>query len=313
MATCALFDRLVLNAAHLKTHSSIPAFIYGTAWKKEDTADLVYLALSNGFTAVDTAAQPKHYREDLVAAGIAKAILDGKVRRSELYLQTKFTPVHGQDRANMPYESKSAIADQVHASVLSSLRKFNFGHVSKDDEVRQPYIDTLVLHSPMPSMHETLEVWQTLEQYVPREIGNLGVSNCNLFTLIELYERARIKPVVVQNRFYASTKYDTGVRRFCQDHGIVYQSFWTLTANPALLKSAEARHLASTLSISPAAALYSLVLGLGQTTILNGTTKEQTMREDWQAVHTVAAYAESNPEAWSSLMAGFRILIGEIQ
>ncbi|RMZ77275.1 hypothetical protein DV738_g4508, partial [Chaetothyriales sp. CBS 135597] len=312
MATSALFSRLVLNAPHLKSPSTVPAFIYGTAWKKEDTADLVYQAVSNGFTAIDTAAQPKHYREDLVAAGVSKAIQDGIARRSDLYLQTKFTSVHGQDPGNMPYDAKSAIADQVHASVLSSLRNFNFGHVTKDGDVSQPYIDTLVLHSPMPSVHETLEVWQTLEQYVPGEIRNLGVSNCNLFTLMELYERASIKPAVVQNRFYASTKYDIGLRKFCQEHDIVYQSFWTLTANPALLKSAEVEHLASALSISPAAALSSLVLGLGNTTVLNGTTKEQTMREDWQAVRKVSAYAESSPEAWLNLMTNFRRLIGEV-
>lgn len=43
--------------------------IYGTAWKKEKTAELVKQALKSGFRALDTAAQPKHYREDLVGHG----------------------------------------------------------------------------------------------------------------------------------------------------------------------------------------------------------------------------------------------------
>lgn len=67
MATSALFDRLILKATHIPCAQvqAIPAFIYGTAWKKEKTADLVYQALCSGFTGVDTAAQPKHYREGL--------------------------------------------------------------------------------------------------------------------------------------------------------------------------------------------------------------------------------------------------------
>ena len=39
------------------------SFIYGTAWKKERTEALVTLALENGFVAVDTANQAKHYAE----------------------------------------------------------------------------------------------------------------------------------------------------------------------------------------------------------------------------------------------------------
>jgi len=60
----------------------------------------------------------------------------------------------------------------------------------------------------MPTMDETLAVWRTAEQFVPHKIRNLGISNCNQFVLMELYEEADIKPAVVQNRFYANTKFD---------------------------------------------------------------------------------------------------------
>lgn len=304
----SIFSRLALEAPHLKTATKLPAFIYGTAWKKDATADLVYQALSNGFTAIDTAAQPKHYREDLVAAGIDRAIKDGKIRRSDLYLQTKFTSIHGQDPNQMPYDSKALLPDQVNASVMSSLRNFSF---SSDTE--QPYIDTLVLHSPMPSIAETLEVWQTLEQYVPNEIRNLGISNCNLFTLMDLYERASVKPAVVQNRFYADTKFDIGVRKFCQEKNIIYQSFWTLSANPALLRSPEVKRLVQELKVGPQAALYCLVLGLENTVVLNGTTNPNTMRADWDAIGSIKAFAESSPDTWSELMTAFKERIGQVR
>ena len=182
VTTTALFEKLLLSSPHLKIAQAIPAFVYGTAWKKEASTELVYQALSNGFTAIDTAAQPKHYDENLVAAGISRAIKENKIRRIELFLQTKFTSTQGQDLNNLPYDPKGSITDQVNASVMSSLRNFNFGDVVREGDVAEPYIDTLVLHSPMPSMPETLEVWRTLEQYVPGEIRNLGISNCNLFT-----------------------------------------------------------------------------------------------------------------------------------
>ena len=128
---------------------------------------------------------------------------------------------------------------------------------------------------------------------------------------MELYERVNVKPVVVQNRFYASSKYDIGLRKFCRERGIIYESFWTLTANPALLKAKETRQLASQLIISPAAALYCLVLGLGNTTILNGTTNPQNMRDDWKAIQLVREYAKVNPGDWSVLMTNFKKVIGD--
>lgn len=304
----SIFGRLALEAPHLKAATKLPAFVYGTAWKKEATSDLVYQALSNGFTAIDTAAQPKHYREDLVAAGIDRAIKDGLLRRCDLYLQTKYTSIPGQDPKSMPYDPKSSLPDQVNASVMSSLRHFTF-----TGDTDQPYIDTLVLHSPMPTITETLEVWSTLEQYVPGEIRNLGISNCNLFTLMDLYERANIKPAIVQNRFYSDTKFDIGVRKFCQERNIIYQSFWTLSANPGLIKSPEVRRLAQELNISPHAALYCLVMALENIVILNGTTNTAHMRADWEAVGVVKAFAEASPGGWQELTTAFKQRIGQLR
>src|SRR5271170_935676 len=182
MANSALFERLALSTPYLTSILSIPAFLYGTAWKKESTADLVYQALCNGFTAVDTANQPKHYSESLVGDGLRRALTERKVKRSDIYLQTKFTSVSGQDPNNLPYDPKASVSEQVKASVESSLQHL------QSLEPEESYIDGLVLHSPLPTFDETLEAWQTLEQYVPAKIRVLGISNCNLFTLMELYE-----------------------------------------------------------------------------------------------------------------------------
>lgn len=127
---------------------AFPAVFYGTAWKKEKTAELVELALRNGFRAIDTACQPKHYNEKGVGDGIARAGL----KREELFIQTKYTPIGGQDKNNVPYNPKDSVPVQVRTSLEVSLKN-----------LQTNYLDSLVLHSPMGSLEETVQVWRVFE------------------------------------------------------------------------------------------------------------------------------------------------------
>jgi diketogulonate reductase-like aldo/keto reductase len=68
----------------------IPKFVYGTAWKKERTADYVYQALKTGFRGIDTAAQPRHYQENLVGDGIRQAIKEGFIARGDIYVRSSW-------------------------------------------------------------------------------------------------------------------------------------------------------------------------------------------------------------------------------
>ena len=61
-----------------------------------------------------------------------------------------------------------------------------------------------------------------------------SAGGCDEFIRLLVCRRA-VKPVVLQNRFYAEQSYDVRLRKFCTEHGVTYQSFWTLTANPDLL------------------------------------------------------------------------------
>jgi diketogulonate reductase-like aldo/keto reductase len=53
-----------MSATIVTTNAGVrmPRLIYGTAWKKEATTELVIQAILNGFRGIDTACQPKHYR-----------------------------------------------------------------------------------------------------------------------------------------------------------------------------------------------------------------------------------------------------------
>jgi diketogulonate reductase-like aldo/keto reductase len=254
-------DTFVISTADVRS----PRILYGTAWKKDETESLVRTAILQGFRGIDTACQPKHYHE----AGVGAA-LRGALARTDLYLQTKFTPLSGQDPARIPYDPKAPLAEQVRQSLAVSLR--NLG---------TDYLDCLVLHSPLPSTSQTLEVWRTMESMVEsREVRQLGISNCyRLEELEALFDSARYKPAVVQNRFYADTGYDREIRAFCRQHGIIYQCFWTLTANPQALAHRTVRELATKHRRTPAQILFRY-LTQNDIVPLTGTRSEIHMRED---------------------------------
>ncbi|KAJ5688820.1 hypothetical protein N7462_003212 [Penicillium macrosclerotiorum] len=302
-AVSNMWERYCLRAASESTATLLPVFLYGTAWKRDRTADLVYTAINTGFRAIDTAAQPRHYQEALVGDGIRRAIADGLV-------QTKFSPLSAQDPENMPYDPQASVTDQVHASVRSSLHNLRPHAGAQSADVA--YLDTVVLHSPLPTLNQTLEAWRALETYVPHRIRNLGLSNCSLPLLEALFTSAlTVKPAVVQNRFYEDTLFDKDLRIFCGEHQIIYQSFWTLTANPELVQSGPVQKLANLLQITPAASLYTLVMGLGNIVVLNGTKNQSRMLEDLAAPLKVEEFSRRYRVQWEELLAGFRAVIGD--
>ncbi len=253
----------------------VPKILYGTAWKKSDTENLVRAAIRVGFRGLDTACQPKHYHEPGVGAGVAASLRDepahnGKLAREDLYLQTKFTPLSGQDPARIPYDSKAPLPDQVRQSFTVSLRN-----------LQTEYLDGLLLHSPLPSPRQTLEVWQAMESLVDvRGVRQLGISNCYRVEQLEaLCDSARIKPALVQNRFHADTGYDREIRAFCRQHRLIYQGFWTLTANPHILAHRAVSSLAAKHRRTPAQIPFRYLTQI-EVVPLTGTRTETHMRED---------------------------------
>ncbi|KAI1083906.1 Aldo/keto reductase [Whalleya microplaca] len=287
----------------------MPKLLYGTAWKKDATADLVSSALKAGFRGIDTAAQPRHYKEPLVGAAVKSAIAEGVLQREELFIQTKFTSIDGQDLDDLPYSPEAPLEEQVHTSVASSLQNF------RCHDAEEPYIDSFVLHSPLRKLSDTTKVWKTLETYVPHKIRQLGISNAPLSVVDYLCTSPDItvRPACVQNRFYPATRWEVGLRAYCRQKGIRFQTFWTLSGNPQLLRSAPVQLLASNVGIESAVALYSLVLGLEGTSVLDGTTNETHMNDGLRGIETVSEYAETElgRPVWSECLGAFKKLIGE--
>jgi diketogulonate reductase-like aldo/keto reductase len=214
---------------------SLPALIYGTAWKEERTRELTALALSAGFVAIDTANQRRHYVEAAVGEAVAAHLATGAVTRAGLFLQTKFTYTRGQDH-RLPYDPAAPLAAQVAQSFASSL-----------EHLGTSYLDAYLLHGPYGGqgiVAQDWEVWRAMEALAgDGKARLLGVSNVDATQLAALHKGAEIKPAFVQNRCYARTGWDRQVREICRAHGILYQGFSLLTANRRELGTPEVSRL----------------------------------------------------------------------
>ena len=259
---------------------SIPSFMYGTAWKKEATTQLVQQAVTAGFTAIDTANQLVHYQEALVGEALLELAKQG-TPRDRLFLQTKFTSVTGQDHRT-PYDARADLTTQVKQSFDSSLAHLHTDHV-----------DSYVLHGPYYRRGlaaEDWEVWAAIEGlYESGKTKMIGISNVTAEQLTLLCQRAAHKPMVVQNRCYAAMGWDQEVREICRTHGIIYQGFSLLTANREVFAEPEVRAMAAKYGMGLAQLIFRFAMQIGMLP-LTGTTNPQHMTEDLQSDRfTIAA------------------------
>ncbi|OXA52377.1 uncharacterized oxidoreductase YtbE [Folsomia candida] len=253
----------------------MPRLIYGTAWKKGATAELVITAIRAGFRGVDTACQPKHYTEAGVGTALRTILAEGTISREDLFIQTKFTSLDGQDPASTPYDPTAPLATQVVQSLERSLS--NLG---------TPYVDSLVLHSPMRTVKDTLTVWKIFEGFVASgKVKQLGISNCySIETFKTLFDSVSIKPAVLQNRLYPESGYDRELRKFCAEKGIFYQSFWTLTANPTILRDRAVVAIGRKYGKTVEQMFFAYLVQTGVVTPLTGTKNATHMAQDLEVL-----------------------------
>jgi diketogulonate reductase-like aldo/keto reductase len=249
----------------------VPGFLYGTAWREDETQRLTELALRQGFRGIDTANQRRHYHEAAVGRGIAASIASGLVTRADLFLQTKFTFRRGQDH-RLPYDPDAPIPTQVEQSFASSLE-----HLGTE------VIDSYVLHGPTQQaglVRADREAWRAMEAlHDSGRVRLLGVSNVSLEQVQRLCQQARIKPSFVQNRCYAVRGWDRDVRQFCAAHGLVYQGFSLLTANREVMAHPEMIRIARRHGRTVSQIVFRFALEVGMVP-LTGTTDPSHMRAD---------------------------------
>ena len=254
----------------MDSSEKFPSFIYGTAWKEDATAELVNMAVTNGFSGIDTANQPRHYQEHLVGEALLKLSGEG-IERKKLFLQSKFTPADGHDH-RIPYDPSADLTTQVKQSFESSLKNLH-----------TDYLDSYLLHSPYSHQglgNEDWEVWSVIEElYKSGKARFIGISNVNVEQMELLTEKAEIKPMVVQNRCFAARGWDREVRDYCNAHHIVYEGFSLLTGNRFVLQNPVVQDIARELERTPEQVVFRFSIQMGILP-LTGTTSELHMKED---------------------------------
>ena len=249
----------------------VPTFMYGTAWKEDATTRLARMALDAGFRGIDTANQRRHYFEAGVGEAVAGALAAGQLRREDLFLQTKFTYVGGQDH-RLPYDPRAPLATQVEQSFASSLQ-----HLGVDA------LDAYVLHGPSVRYGLSATDWQTWEAmerlHAAGKTRLLGVSNVDLDQLEELYAAASTKPAIVQNRCFAAMGWDYDVRSVCGERGILYQGFSLLTANREVLAHRRVHAIAARTGRTIPQVIFRFALQVGMVA-LTGTSSAAHRADD---------------------------------
>ena len=182
----------------------VPRFLYGTAWKEDETQRLTELALQRASaastppTSAATTTRPRSGRPSR--------------RRSRAAWWPATTcscrpssPSGAGRTTACPTTPTAPIAAQVEQSFASSLE-----HLGTD------VIDSYVLHGPTRRAGLAAadwEAWRAMEAI--HDSGRarlLGVSNVTLEQLDALCQQARVRPRFVQNRCYAARGWDRDVR-----------------------------------------------------------------------------------------------------
>jgi diketogulonate reductase-like aldo/keto reductase len=219
--------------------------------------------------------QRKYYFEAGAGDGIKAAIAAGTITREKLFLQTKFTPKSGQggeEYCRLAYDPEAGVAAQVSQSIGSSLEHLGAAR-----------LDSYVLHGPSSTdglTGDDWQAWRAMEEAAEAgRVGLIGVSNVNAEQLAMLTEGARIRPAFVQNRCFARTRWDEGVRAFCAGHDMVYQGFSLLTANREVQMSPQVRAMAKRHGRTIAQIVFRFALEIGMMP-LTGTSDRDHMRQD---------------------------------
>ena len=250
-------------------NSTMPAVLYGTAWKKAKTAGLVFAAVKVGFAGIDTATAKKHYNEAGVGDGLAAAA-------ETVWTQSKFTYPRGHDPGEAPWGDATDPAERVARSVRAALANLK---VTK--------LDAFLLHGPSTEARrsgklteEDFATWAAIAR-AKRDglVGAIGVSNVDA-TLLRQFLALPDPPQIVQNRCFASSGWDYEIRGICREHRVVYEGFSLLTANRDITAGGgPVAAAAARLGKTRQQVVFRFALEVGMVP-LTGTTDERHMAED---------------------------------
>ncbi|HWI48441.1 MAG TPA: aldo/keto reductase, partial [Rummeliibacillus sp.] len=166
----------------------------------EQTAEMVYTAIKNGYYSIDTAAI--YGNEAGVGAGIQRALQEGIVTREELFITSKVW-------------NNSLSFDDTLVAFEKSLQKLQLD-----------YLDLYLIHWPGHSQFE--QPWKAMEAlYTGGKIKAIGVCNFEIEHLEQLNTFAKITPAINQVELHPKLQ-QRALSAYAQEHGIQLEAWGPL-------------------------------------------------------------------------------------
>ena len=177
---------------------TVPAFLYGTAWKEERTEALTRGRAGRGLSR-------HRYRQPAPAlrGSGGRQRGESRDRRGSLRSRRRCSCKPSSRTARDRTTGSPTIPRPTRRCRSSSRSRARSSHLHTD------YLDSYVLHGPSTRRGiaaEDWSVWRAMEAlHAPRRVRLMGVSNVSLEQLVLLHREAAVKPSFVQNRCYASS------------------------------------------------------------------------------------------------------------
>jgi len=180
----------------------IPSIGQGSNDIRNDIADVIYNSIKDGVRLFDTAAV--YGSEKKLGEGVKKAIDEGIVKRSDLFIVTKIAHTDRENPENALKESLKNLGMDYVDLYLDHWPAFYL--IDKDGKK----IKNVPLHVIWPKMEALVEKGLT---------KSIGVSNYNVQSIINLLSFCKIKPVIneVEYHPYLNQK---NLKDFCDKEGI---------------------------------------------------------------------------------------------
>lgn len=192
----------------LANGNEIPLLGLGT-WQMTpiEAERTVAYALKSGYIHIDTA---RTYGNE---EGVGRGMKASGLAREDYFLTTK---VSGFSKTYE--EAKQDIEDSLAA-------------------LDTPYLDLVIIHAPRPwdemriqpltnrYFEENRQVWQALEEaYAAGTVKAIGVSNFDIDDLENLFEVAKVKPMLNQIKYHIGSR-DEELVQFCQENNLVVEAY----------------------------------------------------------------------------------------
>jgi alcohol dehydrogenase (NADP+) len=250
---------------------SIPALGFGTLIPGlDDTLRATRTALEVGFRQFDCS--ERYRNEEAVGEALQSVLLEGKVRREDLFIATKlWNNNHRPERVEPAFAASLNRLGLTYVDLYLIHTPFAF-QPGDDQDPRDK--DGRVLYDNDVTL---LDTWRAMESLVDHgKCRALGLSDITLDTLKPLYESAKIKPAVVQVESHPYLP-ETELLAFCKEKGIVFLAFAPLGhgMKPGLLEDPVISAIAARVGKTPAQVLLAWAVQRGTALLTTPKTAAQ--------------------------------------